>query len=113
MSGGSHQWRFERSEKIALTIVVASVFIFGLHIERRTALRRTLCFTDLGVYTRAAWAVCSGENLYTVSDSNGLHYNYPPAFAILFTPLAHPPWTLAPEEERTDAATPWGHDVAQ
>jgi alpha-1,2-mannosyltransferase len=92
MSETPHPWRFERYEKVALLTVLASLVVFGLHIEWRTALRRTLCFTDLGVYTRAAWAVRTGENLYTISDSNGLHYNYPPAFAILFTPLGMAPW---------------------
>ena len=116
MSETFREWRFERYEKLALITAFASLLIFGMHIERRTALRRSLRFTDLGVYTRAAWAVRSGENLYTVSDSNGLHYNYPPALAILFTPLACPPWrdpaTLPPEEQRTDANTPWGYDIA-
>lgn len=110
------EWRFARYETIALVIALASFFVFGLHIERRTALRRSLRFTDLGVYTRAAWAVRSGENLYTISDSNGLHYNYPPAFAILFAPLAFPPWkdpaTLPPEGKRTERNTPWGYDIA-
>lgn len=92
--------------------VVASLLAFGLQIERRTALRRSQCFTDLGVYSRAAWAVRSGENLYTVTDSNGLHYNYPPAFAILFTPLAHPAWidTPAPEKEQTIGNWPSAQD---
>ena len=116
MSEPFREWRFERYEKIALISACASLLVFGLHIERRTALRRSLRFTDLGVYPRAAWAVRSGENLYTVSDSNDLHYNYPPAFAILFTPLARPPWkdpaTLLPEKQRTEANTPWGYDIA-
>lgn len=110
----THQWRLERCEKIVLLTALASLLLFGLQIERRTALRGSLCFTDLGVYTRAAWAVRSGENLYTVTDSNGLHYNYPPAFAILFIPLAHAPWRdpVLPAHERTDQNTPRDSDVA-
>lgn len=46
--------------------------------------------TDFQVYARAAWAIRSGEDLYTVTDNNGWHYIYPPAFAILMTPLADP-----------------------
>ena len=46
---------------------------------------------DLGCYLRGAWAVRSGNDLYTVQDDNGWHYNYPPLLAILATPLADAP----------------------
>ena len=46
---------------------------------------------DLDCFLRAAWAVRSGADLYTVTDDNGFHYNYPPLLAILATPLADPP----------------------
>jgi hypothetical protein len=71
--------------------------------------------TDLGVFACAAGAVRSGENLYTVTDWHGWHYQYPPAFAILFTPLALPvppgPPILAPGVARTESNTPWGYDI--
>jgi hypothetical protein len=47
--------------------------------------------TDLQVYLRAAWAVRSDADLYTVTDDNHWHYHYPPFLAILLTPLADPP----------------------
>ena len=47
--------------------------------------------TDLQVYLRAAWAVRSGADLYTIIDDNQWHYHYPALFAILMTPLADPP----------------------
>src|SRR5262249_60025148 len=53
-------------------------------------------YTDLGVYLTAAWAVRNGDDLYSVTDTNGWHYVYPPLFAILMTPLAHPPADQVP-----------------
>jgi hypothetical protein len=47
--------------------------------------------TDLGVFLRAAWAVRSGTDLYSITDDKGLPYNYPPLLAILLTPFADPP----------------------
>ncbi len=46
--------------------------------------------TDFQVYARAAWAVRAGEDPYAVTDNNGWHYIYPPAFAIIMVPLADP-----------------------
>lgn len=47
---------------------------------------------DLRVYCRAAWAIREGgTDLYRITDDNGWHYHYPPAFAILMTPFADPP----------------------
>lgn len=63
---------------------------FGGIVEMRSAfLHRRM--TDLGVYLRAAWAVRSGADIYAITDENGWHYQYPPFFAILLTPLADPP----------------------
>lgn len=47
--------------------------------------------TDFGVYARAAWAVRTGEDIYSITDNNDWHYIYPPTLAILMTPLADPP----------------------
>jgi len=47
--------------------------------------------TDLTVYLRAAWAVRTGEDLYTVTDEHGWHYHYPPTLAAALVPLAQPP----------------------
>src|SRR5262249_5129951 len=48
-----------------------------------------------------AWAVRTGQDIYTTTDHNGYHYHYPPLFAILLVPLADPPpgadrsWTVS------------------
>ena len=47
---------------------------------------------DLGCFVRAGWAVRQGgAPLYQVMCDSQWHYNYPPLFAILMTPLADPP----------------------
>lgn len=64
--------------------------LFGVAVEVRSAfLSRRM--GDLGVYLRAGWAVRVGADLYSVTDDNEWHYNYPPLFAILMAPLADPP----------------------
>ncbi|MFI4974245.1 MAG: glycosyltransferase family 87 protein [Caulobacterales bacterium] len=47
--------------------------------------------TDAGVYFRAAWAMRTGADPYTITDDNGWHYIYPPALAVLAAPFADPP----------------------
>src|SRR5262249_43626415 len=47
--------------------------------------------TDFAVYLRAAWAVRSESDIYTVTDENGWHYHYPPLLAIVLVPFADPP----------------------
>jgi hypothetical protein len=47
--------------------------------------------TDLQVYLRAAWAVRTGHDLYSIIDDNKWHYHYPALFAILMVPLANTP----------------------
>ena len=95
---------------IGLVVILA----FGANLEQRTALRRRP-MTDLGVFACAAWAVQNGEDLYTISDWHGWHYHYPPTFAILFWPFAHPLPAGRPVPTagvaRTEANTPWGYDI--
>jgi hypothetical protein len=55
-----------------LVLVLSAVLGFGAMIERRTALRAQP-MTDLGNPIFAAWAVYSGENLYTISEWHGWH----------------------------------------
>ncbi len=64
--------------------------ILGGIVEMRSAflLRR---MGDLDCFLRAGWAVRNGEDLYAVKSDNDWHYNYPPLYAILMTPLADPP----------------------
>src|SRR5438876_9234519 len=82
---------------LALCLVV--VVLFGVLVEMRSAYL-TRRMGDLGVFLRTAWAVRTGQDIYTVTDNNGYHYHYPPLFAILLVPLADPPpgaersWTV-------------------
>ena len=78
-------------ERWGLWTLLVFFVVFGVLVEYRSAyLRRRM--TDLNCYLRASWAVREGgADLYHVFDDNGWHYNYPPLFAILMTPLADPP----------------------
>ena len=108
------RWRFSRAERTGLVVALCAFVGFGVNLEVRTALRRTP-MTDLGVFACAAGAVRGTNNLYTVTDWHGWHYQYPPALAILFAPFAHPAPArltfLPPGEPRTEANTPWGYPV--
>lgn len=82
------------------------VVFFGAAVEFRSAYL-THRRTDLDVYLRAAWAVRSGNDLYTVTDEHGWHFHYPPIFAIAIEPLADPP----PGYSRA-GTIPWATSVA-
>ena len=80
-------FRWERIGLLCLALVLVG---FGVLVEIRGAFlhkRRT----DLAVYLRAAWAVRSGADFYSITDDKGLHYHYPPLLAILLSPFADPP----------------------
>ncbi len=63
----------------------------GLVVYRSALLWRHM--GDLDCYLRAAWAVrVEPDRIYDVMEDNAWHYNYPPLFAILMTPLADPPF---------------------
>lgn len=110
------RWFFQRREKVALTIALLVLLGFGAILERRTALRR-VPMTDLSVFAAAAAAVEAGQDVYAAKDMHGWHYVYPPALAILFSPLAFagpaPAPPLEPGVVRTPDNTPWGYDVKQ
>jgi hypothetical protein len=77
-------------EKFAIGLMLALLVLFAIPVEIRSAfLDRRM--GDLGCYLRAAWAVRAGVDMYGVTEDNGWHYNYPPLYAILMTPLADPP----------------------
>ena len=79
-----------RWERAALWGFLALILAFGAVTEMRSAfLRRRM--TDIDAFLRAAWAVRNGIDIYSVTETNGWHYNYPPLFAIAMTPLASPP----------------------
>jgi Glycosyltransferase family 87 len=107
-------WRFSAREKAWLVLVLIGILGFGAMLERRTALRARP-MSDLGPIIFAAWAVSSGENLYTIRDWHGWHYQYPPLMAILMRPFAHPlpapEPRLSPGTPRTPATVPWGYSI--
>src|SRR2546421_54702 len=79
-----------RRAKWGLVLFVLLLVLYGGWIELRSAfLKRPM--TDLQVFLRAAWAVRTGDNIYTITDDNDWHYHYPPLFAIVLVPLADPP----------------------
>jgi alpha-1,2-mannosyltransferase len=79
-----------KKQKIGLCLLLLLSITFGAWVELRGALQHTRK-TDVGVYFRAAWAVRTGNDLYSVTDDRDWHYIYPPLFAILMSPLADPP----------------------
>jgi hypothetical protein len=81
-------------QRYAVILVVGFV-LFGVLVEFRAAfLQRRM--GDLDVFMRTAWAVRSGQDIYTATDPNGFHYHYPPLLAILLVPLADPPTEADP-----------------
>src|ERR1700758_3205744 len=112
MSEKAQRWEpVRRWEAVGLWLLLGVLVPFGVLVEYRSAfLQRRM--TDLNCYLRAAWAVRQGgADLYTTSDDNGWHYNYPPLYAILMTPLADPPtqdWTRFPTRAFGTAAAPGG-----
>jgi hypothetical protein len=87
------------TQKWGLAVLAVVAVVFGGLVELRSAfLSRRM--GDLTVFLRTAWAVRTGQDIYTVTDENGFHYHYPPLLAILLVPLADPPpgtahaWTL-------------------
>src|SRR6266404_5673248 len=84
-----------RWQRWGLALCITTVVLFGILVEMRSAyLQRRM--GDLGVFLRTAWAVRTGQDIYTVTDNNGYHYHYPPLFAILIVPLADPPSGVIP-----------------
>ncbi len=90
MANGTATDRLATWERLTLGCLLAAVLVFGAVTELRSAfLHRRM--GDAGVFFRAAWAVRSGADIYEVTDDNHWHFNYPPLFAILMTPLADAP----------------------
>jgi alpha-1,2-mannosyltransferase len=77
-------------EKCIIAAFLIAVAGFGALVEVRSAFLSNRK-TDAGVYFRAGWAVRTGADLYRISDDNGWHYAYPPAFAVVMAPLADAP----------------------
>ncbi|HEV3113989.1 MAG TPA: glycosyltransferase family 87 protein [Candidatus Binataceae bacterium] len=77
-------------ERWGIGLFILCALAFGAIVEMRSAFLHAR-MTDLDVYLRAAWAVRTGHDPYTVTDDRGLHYHYPPLFAIVLIPLADAP----------------------
>src|ERR1700726_4794822 len=75
--GGS---RLSTLDRLVLTLLLLTALGFGVIVVMRGALLKSR-MTDLGVFLRAAWAVRSGEDLYTITDDKGLLYHYPALLA--------------------------------
>jgi hypothetical protein len=95
-----------RWERIGLALFALVVIAFGVLTEIKSS-RPHHRQTDLGVYLRAAFAVRTGGDIYQVTDNNNRHYTYPPAFAVLMTPLAD-----APDGVSRDGLLPYPLSVA-
>ena len=88
--GGSRGEWLSKWERFGLWSLVAVTILFGAMVEWRSAFMFTRK-TDADDFFRAAWAIRTGVDIYTITDTQGWHYNYPAFFAILLTPLANPP----------------------
>ena len=77
-------------ERAGLWLFLVAILVFGGIVEKRSVFL-TRRMTDADDYFRAAWAVRTGQDMYSAVDTNGWHYNYPPFFAIMLQPLANPP----------------------
>jgi alpha-1,2-mannosyltransferase len=91
--------RLRRWECWAIVGLLMVPIVFGaITVTRGALLKRRM--TDAGVYFRAAWALRTGADPYSIADNNGWTYTYPPTLAALLVPLADPPagadrsWTL-------------------
>jgi hypothetical protein len=94
--------RLGRWERIAVVGFLLLFMPLGFMVVKRAAFmdRR---MGDLGCYLRAAWAVRTGGDPYSIVEENGFHYNYPPFLAIAMVPLAD-----APAGEPRPAMLPYG-----
>ncbi len=74
-------------EIVLIATVAAALCIYLPVVMKRSAVQG---FGDVQVFFRAAWAVWTGYPLYEVADHHGWTYHYPPTFALLMGPFAHP-----------------------
>jgi alpha-1,2-mannosyltransferase len=95
-----------RAERLAIASFILIALAYGAVVEMRSAWLGVR-MTDLDVYLRAAWAVRTGHDLYSIADDRGWHYHYPPLFAIALIPLAD-----APRGQSRAGMMPFGAAVA-
>lgn len=77
-------------EIAAIAAFFALAVAFGVWVEIHSAFFKVR-YTDLADFLRAGWAVRSGNDLYSITEEHGWHYNFPPLLAIVMVPLADPP----------------------
>ena len=69
-------------------IIIIVMAIWGLTDVRRRASLEHTHRTDITVFTTAGAAFFDGRDPYSVKSPRGWQYNYPPLFAIAFSPLS-------------------------
>ena len=79
-----------RWERLVVIGVLLATIPLGYMVVRRAAFMQRR-MGDIGCYLRAAWAVRTGADPYTIVAEILFHYNYPPFLAIAMTPLADAP----------------------
>ena len=85
---------FRRRRGIVCAVVLFLLVLGYITVDGRAF--RSIQTTDFSVYLAAgkiAWA--GGSDLYSMTDARGLHYIYPPAFAVLISPLSLLPPRIA------------------
>ncbi|HWB09308.1 MAG TPA: glycosyltransferase family 87 protein [Pirellulales bacterium] len=80
-----------RLDRVGLVTLLVAFVVFSGVVQFRCALWPNRRLGDWNVFARAAWAARTGSDLYAITDDNGFHYLYPPAFAVLLAPLADAP----------------------
>src|SRR4051794_33881445 len=83
--------RWEQTGLWACALLLA---VFGVLVLYRSAFASRR-MTDFSVYARVGWAVCAGQDIYSVTDDGDLHFAYPPVCAAAFVPFADPPKGVA------------------
>jgi hypothetical protein len=86
--------QLSRLDRLVLALLLSAALAFGVVVVVRGAFLQQRK-TDLAVFLRAAWAIRSGADLYSITDDKGLLYHYPALLAILLAPLADPPAGMA------------------
>jgi hypothetical protein len=82
-------------ERRGLLLFAVIVLLFGALVTYRSAYGHRR-MGDVNMLFRAAWySRLGGTELYTFQSDNNLNYHYPPTFAILLAPFAHPPAEVA------------------
>ena len=82
--------RLTTAERVAIALVMTVAVAFGGMVLLRSAFQNQRK-TDLDVFSRAAWAVRTGQDVYATYSDRSWNYLYPTFFAIVMTPLAEPP----------------------